>query len=398
MKDGLSSAKILVVDDKPSNLSLATSVLKPHYKKIFLANNGESAIRTASEIIPDVILLDIMMPDMSGFEVSRVLKSSVDTANIPIIFFTAKSSGEDYEKAFDVGGVDYITKPVNAKELLARVKTHLLICQQRDELKKMSEHVQKINEGLEGKVVQRTQQLAKVNQRLVKLVKVRNDQNKRLLSFNHIVSHNLRSHTANMQGLIALLRMEKPDIYHDPYMKHIQHLTDNLNDTLTHLNHILDIQSAINEKWQLLNLHDVVEQVVYGIGFIAQEAQVNIYNEIDTSVSLRTIPAYLESVVLNLLTNAIRYRSVQNNCFVKITARQMEQKIILSFEDNGLGIDLDMHRQAIFRLYKTFHGNKDAKGLGLFITKSQVEVMGGTITVNSKVNVGTTFQIELPCY
>ena len=112
--------RVLVVDDKPNNLSLVTSLLRPHYE-VLLANNGERALAIARDQLPDLILLDIMMPGMSGFEVCTELKANTETADIPVIFLTARNDSDDFEKAYDIGAVDYTTKPINAKELMMRV-------------------------------------------------------------------------------------------------------------------------------------------------------------------------------------------------------------------------------------------------------------------------------------
>ena len=143
-----------------------------------------------SSDLPDLILLDIMMPGMSGFEVCEALKFQPLTAIIPVIFLTARNDGDDFEKAYDIGAVDYVTKPVNAKELLMRVRTHLLISEQRINLVMLNERVTEINEGLEGEVRKRTNDLYSALKRLER-------QNEDLARFSHIISHNLRGPVAS---------------------------------------------------------------------------------------------------------------------------------------------------------------------------------------------------------
>lgn len=136
--------KILIVDDQPKNLQLAATVLNPYYK-LLIADSGEKAIKIAFDKQPDLILLDIMMLEMSGFEVCKRLKEKNETKEIPIIFLTAKTEEEDIAKAFDIGGVDYITKPFKTKEVLARIKTHLDLKNAKDFIAKQNAELIKVN-------------------------------------------------------------------------------------------------------------------------------------------------------------------------------------------------------------------------------------------------------------
>ncbi len=389
------AAKILVVDDHPGNLSLATSILKPFYE-IFLANNSEKALLMASEKQPDLILLDIMMPDISGFEVCRRLKQLENTAGIPIIFMTAKTSGEDYEKAFDMGGVDYITKPINSKELLSRVKTHLLINSQRTYLENLNQQIFEMNSNLETEVQKGTRKLLIANKQLSSLVEIKEEQNKRLQNFTHIVSHNLRSHTANLQGLLAIMEMENPELFENQYLQLVEQATNNLNKTILHLNEVLTSFNTEREQWGSLNLNKAVNSTISSIAQLAKDAKVSFFNEVPDEFNIFCISNYLESIILNILTNAIKYRSEERNCFLRVSADQEDDYFVIVFEDNGLGIDMKRYRDKLFGMYQTFHTHKVSNGLGLFITKNQIEVMGGKIEVESQVNVGTIFKVYLP--
>jgi signal transduction histidine kinase len=128
---------------------------------------------------------------------------------------------------------------------------------------------------------------------------------------------------------------------------------------------------------------------------IIKKEKVDIEIVIDDELELNTIPSYFDSILLNLLTNAIKYKSPERNPKITIKAEKSSGKLVLTFADNGLGIDLAKNKNKIFGMYKTFHNNADATGLGLFMTKNHIEVLGGSISVESKVNVGTTFKIQL---
>lgn len=227
------------------------------------------------------------------------------------------------------------------------------------------------------------------------LLRVEEEQSKRLQNFTHIVSHNLRSHTANMEGLFEILAMEEPEILENQYIKLMKESSDKLQTTIYHLNHILDINTIHREDWEKINLYKAVDNSIKSISNLIKNGGLTIYNRVPQGTRVLVIPAYLESIVLNLMTNAIKFRSDSRDSYLKITVQKKEGFTVVSFEDNGLGIDLHRHKVKLFGLYKTFHGHSDSRGLGLFMTKAQVEAMGGKIDVESEVDKGTTFKVYL---
>ncbi|TVP99751.1 MAG: PAS domain S-box protein [Balneolaceae bacterium] len=227
------------------------------------------------------------------------------------------------------------------------------------------------------------------------LLRVEEEQSKRLQNFTHIVSHNLRSHTANMEGLFEILAMEEPEILENQYIKLMKESSDKLQTTIYHLNHILDINTIHREDWEKINLYKAVDNSIKSISNLIKNGGLTIYNRVPKGTRVLVIPAYLESIVLNLMTNAIKFRSDSRDSYLKITVQKKEGFTVVSFEDNGLGIDLHRHKVKLFGLYKTFHGHSDSRGLGLFMTKAQVEAMGGKIDVESEVDKGTTFKVYL---
>ncbi len=232
--------------------------------------------------------------------------------------------------------------------------------------------------------------------RIESLLHTEEEHNQRLGSFTHIVSHNLRNHTANIQGILYLLKLEEPEMFESEYIQMLKGSSDNLNETISHLNQVLDITLNDNEIWEKVNLHRVVDHAMESVSLLARSAEVEILNKIPESTEIETIPGYIDSVVLNMITNAIRFSSDKRDSWMKISVKKGKESLQLRFEDNGVGIDLKRHGQNLFGMYKTFHSHRDSKGLGLFITKNQVESMGGSITVESKVDKGTIFTIRLP--
>ncbi|WP_232520965.1 PAS domain-containing sensor histidine kinase [Flagellimonas nanhaiensis] len=235
--------------------------------------------------------------------------------------------------------------------------------------------------------------LKKKEDQLRDLINVTAVQNKKLINFAHIVSHNLRSHTANFSMLLEFLVKEDDETEKERILAMLSQASDNLMLTLSDLNQVVDINTNINLEKKSVKINDVIHKVQQDLSTFLTKNQIEIKNTIPDDLSVLCVPAYLDSIVLNLMTNAVKYRSPDRKPTITLSVKKHRKKIILSFEDNGLGIDLEKHGKKLFGLYKTFHSRKDARGLGLYITKNQVEAMGGTITVSSQVNKGTTFKV-----
>ncbi|MBD1393253.1 sensor histidine kinase [Mucilaginibacter glaciei] len=221
------------------------------------------------------------------------------------------------------------------------------------------------------------------------------DQNKRLQNFAYIVSHNLRSHAGNLQFMVdlhndAVLQDEREEIF-----AHIKTISDSLNSTIGHLDEIVKIQTEIGKERKMVDFETIYNNILAGLSgsIVATDAQ--IHADFSQAPQLNYIPAYLESILQNLLTNALKYKHPDRAPMVTCRVVKDGEHIYLIVEDNGMGIDLERYGNDVFGMYKTFHLNKDAKGIGLFITRNQVEALGGSISVDSTVNVGTRFTVKL---
>ncbi len=225
------------------------------------------------------------------------------------------------------------------------------------------------------------------------LINMTSLQNKKLINFAHIVSHNLRSHTANFSMLLDFLMHEKDENEKVRIIKMLTDASDNLLDTLDNLNEVVAISTNVNLETQQVNLNQKIKAVEQNLkGFILNN-NARIINTISEDVYIKVVPAYVESILLNFITNAVKYHAPERNPVIKLSVTHEGTYSVLSIEDNGLGIDLEKHGDKIFGMYKTFHTNKDARGIGLYISKNQIEAMNGKVTVQSKVNKGTTFKI-----
>ncbi len=235
-------------------------------------------------------------------------------------------------------------------------------------------------------------ELKKVEKEIRSLLSITEKQNDRLKNFAHIVSHNLRSHSGGISGLIELLHLEHPDLANIELVTLLKSGADHLQQTVEDLTEIVKVNLSIDEL-QLIKLFVIIEKNIKSLSSQINKAQIKIINEIPDTIQVQGISAYVDSIVLNLITNAIKYKSEDRDSFLRIYCEVDRLTISVCFQDNGLGIDLKKHGEKLFGMYKTFHRHDDSRGVGLFITKNQVESMGGKITVESKVNIGTTFKI-----
>lgn len=221
-------------------------------------------------------------------------------------------------------------------------------------------------------------------------------QNDRLLNFAHIVSHNLRSHTGNLGMMFSFLEEENDPKEQELLLNNCREIAKTLHSTVEHLSEVVKLQSNQNLEIEELNLLDYVNKTLTTLQADLKNSDAKVENNIKPSVNVHFNSAYLDSTVLNLLSNAIKYKSSERPLEIILDSSNAENEIQFSVSDNGLGIDLDRHGEKLFGLHKTFHKHKDARGVGLFLTRSQVEAYGGTISVESQPNKGSTFKIALP--
>lgn len=228
-----------------------------------------------------------------------------------------------------------------------------------------------------------------IKQNLTKLEQ-RNDS---LQNFAHIVSHNLRSHSANITGLLSLIEMEVPEVKNNEYFEHLTFATNNLMDSIKHLSEVAQLHTNNQIAFYNINLNEVIKTAIINIIVLAQKSNLKVVNNVTDDIEILGERAYLDSIILNFLTNAIKYKSNDRESFVKFSTRIEDQYIILDIEDNGLGIDLNRYGNKIFGMFKTFHEHPESRGIGLFITNNQVKALGGKIEVESKVGIGTKFSV-----
>jgi len=226
------------------------------------------------------------------------------------------------------------------------------------------------------------------------LIRELTQNNKDLKQFSYITSHNLRAPLSNLTGLLNLIEdipIENPDL--KEMITGFSKSTFLLNETINDLVKVIIIKDNPSIQKEKVLIKEVFENVFNQLSFLINLNKPFLKIELEEVTILNINKSYLESIFLNLLTNSIKYRAANKQLRILISSKVVGENLILTFKDNGIGIDLERNRDKIFGLYQRFHNYPDSKGLGLYLVKSQVETMGGTINVESKIDKGTTFTI-----
>ncbi|SHI60932.1 PAS domain-containing protein [Flavobacterium terrae] len=226
-----------------------------------------------------------------------------------------------------------------------------------------------------------------------RLYEITEKQNQKLINFTHIVSHDIRSHTSNLAMILDLFEQTNDLDEQKEYFTMLKQSTNKLSDTIFFLNETVAIQSGGKNDFVTLNLKKEIEHTILGINAIIKSNKAIININVSEDIEVKVTQSYLESIIFNLLTNAIKYKSKDKSPIINITASLQNEEVVLKISDNGLGIDLEKNREKVFGMYKTFHGNSDAVGLGLFMVKNHIESMGGRVEIESEVGKGTTFTL-----
>jgi len=371
---------ILIVDDTPENIDILVDILSDFNKTV--AIDGENALETIFENeLPDLILMDVMMPKMDGFEVCRYLRLHQKTKDIPVIFLTAKTNEEDIIQAFESGGQDYVAKPFYPSELLARVNTQLLLKERRDKLRE-------INATLEYKVKERTQDLI--------VAKDRAEESDRLKSeFLALMSHEIRTPLNAICGFSKVIA-ESVD---DPDLLSYSNLIQNQNDLLLKLiDDMIDFAKIESNSLELVRENfdlnalildiygEFLPDITEGVEFtpLISDDTFNVYSD-----KLR-----IKQVFGNLLSNAIKFTKKGTISFGIETTE--DRGIRLFVKDTGLGISIE-NQKLIFERFRKVDTFSQGTGLGLSIANNIVELTtGDTLHLESEIDVGSHFYFTIP--
>lgn len=238
-------------------------------------------------------------------------------------------------------------------------------------------------------ITEQVENLEKANE----LLQVISEQNTKLKSFTYIVSHNIRSHSSNLSGLIQVLKSSPTEDDRIAFFNMLEISTNRLDETIRNLNEIIQISENTAKEKSLKLLKQEVNKTLNILNGVIAKNDIQVLVDIPAELSICIVDTYLDSILLNLLSNAIKYRSTNRSSSIQIHAQKEAAYVVLAIKDNGLGLNLAKYGDKIFGMYKTFHRNEDARGFGLFITKTQIEAMGGKITVESVEGEGSVFKV-----
>ena len=383
-------ANILIADDTPENLRLLFGMLAEQGYRVRPVPSGHRALATVQTELPDLILLDIKMPDMDGYEVCERLKADERTRDIPVIFISALNGTFDKIKAFSVGGVDYITKPFQIEEVLVRVKTHL--------------GLRNLQKNLQQEITKRKQaekELRKLNQQLQETNQQLQEANASKDKFFSIIAHDLRS---PFTGLIGLTEAIIEDIEHyskDKIRTILSRMHTSAEKTYSLLTNLLAwsrLQRGLMEcEPGTISLASIAEQNIRLFASNAEQKQISLRNLVTEGTTAYADLKMVDTVMRNLLSNALKFTDTGGT--IELSTQQDENLIEIAVSDTGIGMSQE-NMDKLFRIDVKYSrrgtADEEGTGLGLILCKELIEKNGGTLRVESEVGKGTTFMFSLP--
>lgn len=364
---------VLVVDDTPLNLRLLSEMLGRHGYTVHTARSGHEALQTIAHTQPEVVLLDIKMPEVDGYEVCRQLKAHEDTQDIPVIFISALNDIEDIVRGFEVGGVDYVTKPFKFREVLARIENQLTLARQRQQIEDM-----------------RRREI----EHFITIDSMKNQ-------FIHMATHDLKNPLALMVMHLGLLR-EHPSISDDEEAKqHIDGIDigiSKMRNLVTDMLDLAQIKSGVELYFTDVSVSDFLQQCVSSFEIQARDKNItlSIYPPPD-DFTVTIDVKYMDRAITNLISNAIKYTPAGGH--VQVSAGFCVDKKYIEVADTGYGIpenDLPHLFDTFYRVKDKQHMQAEGTGLGLAIVKSVADHHQGTVEIETQQNEGTTFRIVFP--
>lgn len=263
----------------------------------------------------------------------------------------------------------------------------ILLYRNNQQRKKTNTILEEYSQDLKLQVEERTRELVKTNMELV-------SQNNQLEQFGYIIAHNLRGTVARIVGLTSLINGNPTQ--DKEVIEMLQGSAKAMDASINDLNAILEIKKGIHNLNELVSFSDRLDKVKSMLRDRIKDSHATIESNFDKAPTCFAVPVYIESILYNLVSNGIKYRSPERDPIITLKTSIDDNKIKLTVSDNGLGLDLTQLKDKVFNLYQRFHQHVEGKGMGLFLVKTQVEALGGTIELTSKVNEGTTFKIILP--
>ena len=417
-------ANILIVDDEPEIVWLLTAVLIEKGYQVYQANDGNAALDIATLNELDLILLDLMMPVMDGYEVCQRLKADDSTREIPVIFLSGSDETFDKVRAFASGGVDYITKPWKLPEVLARVENQLKISRLQIQLQQQNQQLQTeiyhrqtaetklkaLNQQLEALVKERTAELEEQNKQLINLqlqlkTSLENEQSLSQLKSQllNTISHQFRTPLMVISTTGDLLKRKLSRLNFIEYDRYFERINEGIYRIEEMLEDVLTLAKINAQSFKIepitINLNAMCEKLLISSKLADHSKHKFVFLSNNCGVEkIWADPNLLKKALFHILNNAIKYSPEGGSIILEITWK--ETSVIVSFKDQGIGIPkIDQPK-----VFESFYRGSNASlipgsagsGLGLSIAKWVIENHGGTLTIISEENQGTTVTVSLP--
>lgn len=354
----LNSPEILLVDDTPEDIEFALSVLHDNHFKVRVATKGSTALKLLKQNPPDLILLDIFMPEMDGFEICRIIKTDPDSRSIPIIFLTSSNDEASIRKGFALGGQDYVVKPYNTSELLARVHTHIKLKQQTESL------------------------LAA---------------NRELDSFCYSVSHDLKAPLLSIRKLTEYFTADYKDKLGNDGNELLDNIREKSQEVIDTIDHLLELSrtSEMQMNKEAIHLDRLFREVYEEL--IKLEPPRQITFTLDFLPDIQADPVMFRLLITNILSNSLKYTRHKKNAAIEVFSFDHGNETVVAVKDNGAGFDM-RYAARLFKVFQRLHSDNEFKGsgVGLAISQKIVKRHNGKAWITGEVDKGATFYFSLP--
>ncbi len=369
----LSDISVLVVDDNEMNVDLLVNMLERYQYTIYSAMDGATALDLVAEKLPEVVLLDISMPIMDGYEVCRRIKANEVTRDIPVIFISALDDMSNVLEGFEVGGVDYITKPFKYREVIARIQTQVTLLRQKREIEELRERERKQYERMDALRRQ----------------------------FIGSATHDLKNPLFVISGYADMIEMVSKAANNTQvlgFVESIRRGVDKMSNLVYDILGLLQLETESTIDRQGVAFNQFVEQAVMDMKVRAEEKFITLtYHPPIEDIAILVDTKRIARVLDNLISNAIKYTSEHGH--IDVVSKVGHDTVVIEVIDNGLGIPDDV-QATIFEPFQRVnteeHMTQEGTGLGLSIVKTLVEQHGGTISVESEIGQGSCFIVTLP--
>ncbi|MFC3032642.1 response regulator [Pseudoalteromonas fenneropenaei] len=398
----LAGSKILVVDDKKENLELITRILEAEGYEVAFALSGEKALHIATLYLPELILLDVMMPGIDGFETCRRMKALSDLKDIPVIFVTAKTHISDIVEAFHSGAVDYVTKPIRQEELLARVSTHLqlrqLLVLRDDLIDQLREHNLELAElnKLREAQLEESERLSHLGELVGELTHELGTP----LGVTNTAISSMRDHLLDIETAFNAQSLSKEQLLE--FIHYGKECTKLSGSSMHYANQLIAsfkdiVVGEFNEAVVELQLHHYLNDIKHLLMPKVKRTPHHIDIKCEPELAITTQAGSLSQVIINLVNNALLHAFANDSHgSITVSATQQQDCVMICIQDNGQGIDAELLPK-VFDKYFTTRLGSGGSGLGLFIVRKLVEdKLAGSITLHSEKNQGSCFTLTLP--